>query len=406
MESASLKASERDRRNSWRASRRISNVAAGDADNMDVGADALVSDGFSPLPRRTSGSVNRGNNVSHFSTTTVGSSDHISASTDHPSLPPQTSHFSVTTAGETTLSSPSAISPMSPQIPRRTSRRTRPSSIAKPPLTTDHLALRHDGSTSEGSETARESTPSAPREALPIAAATPYDGPSNPSHPYQLYPQNVRDSRPMSLAPSPSTPSVQDQRIVEQQSRPGVGFGAADQYRRRLGPDGEEVAGIIGPDGHTEELPPYSRYPEEHYARKVRDATDAPVPPTGRATSSTTFSPGNIPGAGGIGLATRNPEFEGDDPESPRSRHSSRTFASNASHHEINVAAATVSEKGKPLKKWQIVARRRMCGVVPYWALCLLIIVLVVMIICVGAVVGTVMARHNNSNNQHHGPIP
>ena len=31
-------------------------------------------------------------------------------------------------------------------------------------------------------------------------------------------------------------------------------------YQRRLGPDGEDADDLIGPDGYTEQLPPYSRY--------------------------------------------------------------------------------------------------------------------------------------------------
>lgn len=41
-----------------------------------------------------------------------------------------------------------------------------------------------------------------------------------------------------------------------------VGFpGHGQEIHRQIGPDGEELD-IIGIDGHTEQLPPYSRYPE------------------------------------------------------------------------------------------------------------------------------------------------
>ena len=36
--------------------------------------------------------------------------------------------------------------------------------------------------------------------------------------------------------------------------------GAHRNYQRRLGPDGEDVDDLVGPDGYTEQLPPYSRY--------------------------------------------------------------------------------------------------------------------------------------------------
>lgn len=73
-----------------------------------------------------------------------------------------------------------------------------------------------------------------------------------PQHPYDLYPQGVGeddladDAAPESHIPVPL-------------GFPGRGGQA---YQRIRGPDGEEQD-IIGVDGHTEQLPPYSRYPED-----------------------------------------------------------------------------------------------------------------------------------------------
>lgn len=58
-----------------------------------------------------------------------------------------------------------------------------------------------------------------------------------------------------------------------------VGFpGLNTGYHRQIGPDGEEQD-IIGPDGHTEQLPPYSKYPEEGptKASLVAEATSTPI---------------------------------------------------------------------------------------------------------------------------------
>ncbi|KAL9027419.1 MAG: hypothetical protein Q9196_004050 [Gyalolechia fulgens] len=42
-----------------------------------------------------------------------------------------------------------------------------------------------------------------------------------------------------------------------------VGFpGRPHIYRRRLGPDVEDADDLVGPDGYTEQLPPYTRYPD------------------------------------------------------------------------------------------------------------------------------------------------
>lgn len=213
-----------------------------------------------------------------------------------------------------------------------------------------------------------------------------------PTHPYGMYQQGTVESVPVDPAIIP------------------VGFGGrGNQYQRRLGADGEEAADLVGPDGHTEQLPPYSReppasspYDHEAGARKAREAalaaaamapTTGPVPGPASVAPSLSPPPNQISGAGGLGLATRNPEFEGtDEPATPRSRHSSRSFVTEASQHNINTAAAAVvmSEKTKPLNKWQAWGRRRCCRVVPYWALVLAItVVVLVAALVIGAVVGT-----------------
>lgn len=315
------------------------------------------------------------------------------------------------------------------------------SSISKAPRGRDSLTLRHDGAmghvvdSSAGPSLARSSTASS--EAPYLTNDGPYQGPTAPSHAYQMYSQGTRPARTTSIATTatalttrpeseyngprgPSHPySMYPQIPVEEApAQPvvpaiPVGFTTSpDPYQRRLGPEGEELAGIIGPDGHTEELPPYTRYPDEHYARKVRaTGTDSEqagesagvaavgVPVTTLAAIPTRSS-NTISGAGGIGLAARNPEFDArsfEDAASPASRHSSRSFT-NESHHEINTAAAAVSEKPQ-LGKWQRLAKKKACGVVPYWALGLTFTAVLIVLIIVAAVVGSLI-----SNARHRGP--
>ena len=261
-----------------------------------------------------------------------------------------------------------------------------------------------------------DSTPYVP------AVESPYRGPSGPSHPYDLYPQNVRVPRTMSMTTSSTEPLSESSyngprapahpygmytqdTIAESHNSPiapiPLGFhGLPDHYQRRMGAEGEDVADIIGPDGHTEQLPPYTRYPDEAYARKVRDVEESPGAVHGGASIVPappvvqTSGLQAIPGAGGIGLATRNPEFESvDDLGSPQSRHSSRSFTSDASQHEINMAAASYSEKEKPagpLKSWM---RRRVCGILPLWSILLTLIVLALMGVILGSVIGAFMSK-------------
>jgi len=74
-----------------------------------------------------------------------------------------------------------------------------------------------------------------------------------------------------------------------------VGFpGLNTGYHRQIGPDGEEQD-IIGPDGHTEQLPPYSKYPEEG-PTKASIATEATSTPIETAAPQDTLAAsGNHP---------------------------------------------------------------------------------------------------------------
>lgn len=208
-----------------------------------------------------------------------------------------------------------------------------------------------------------------------------YHGPQGPTHPYGMYPQTM-------------VPEVEEEE--RPQNAIPVGFpGTVDNYQRRLGPEGEEAADMIGPDGHMEQLPPYTRYPEEAYQRKalgIPSPQPAPVQSM-QSISQPTAQP--VPGAGGIGLATRDPEFASTDDlaaaNSPLSRQSVRSFASETSHHEINTAARSVVNEKEAPKGWRATARKRVWGVVPCWAIALAILVFVLMGVVIGAVLGTVL---------------
>jgi hypothetical protein len=186
-----------------------------------------------------------------------------------------------------------------------------------------------------------------------------------------MYPQNTVPEGEAASAPMDTVP---------------VGFpGLQIDYQRRLGPEGEEIADIIGPDGHTEQLPPYTQYPDEAFARKARPNVQVTVP---------------VPGAGGIGLATRNPEFASrEDLHSP-SRQSTRSIMSDQSSHQVNMAALGASEKPE-LKSWQQFARRKVCGIVPFWAIALAAIVLMLFGIILGVVLAALKPKHPN---KHHYP--
>ncbi|PVH83080.1 hypothetical protein DL98DRAFT_513375 [Cadophora sp. DSE1049] len=293
----------------------------------------------------------------------------------------------------------------------------RPSSTTKPQAM-DTFALRHDGGM--GANLRRSSTAAANFNAVAptrsssvstdmpyIRPESPYRGPSGPSHPYQMYPQESRLARTASIAttstvPVPDRPyngpggpthpygmypqnTVPESEAADEPSPLApvpVGFpGLNNNYQRRLGPDGEEIADIIGPDGHTEQLPPYTQYPDEAFARKTRPTVAIPVA-----------------GAGGMGLATRNPEFASREDLNSPSRQSTRTMNSAVSEHQVNMAAIQMSEKPE-LKRWQRTARKKICGIVPLWVMILVALVFIMFGIILGTVLAVLKPKH--PNNKH-----
>lgn len=327
----------------------------------------------------------------------------------------------------------------------------RPSSISKPRRQQDSFSLRHDGGMGQLSNNpplARTASSSSSASAASvIRPESPYQGPSGPSFPYQMYPQDVRLARTASLATTSTAPisersyhgprgpthpyqmypqnTVSAAEVAEDRPAPAaipVGFpGVRDNYQRRLGPDGEEIADMIGPDGHTEQLPPYTRYPDEAYARKalaveaaaVAAAASAPAPPQSPPPQAPTLSTPTVAGAGagavagvarhGAAAGTRDPELGTAEAShfnnSPISRNSVRSFQSQSSVSQHDPSAAAMGpqmeEKQQPqLTGWQKAAKRKVWGVVPCWAIALTAIVLAMLAVVLGAILGTFFGKH------------
>ena len=203
-----------------------------------------------------------------------------------------------------------------------------------------------------------------------------YNGPNGPMHPYGMYPQNTV-LEPETIPASALVPIAP------------VGFpGLGQHYTRRLGPDGEEADDIIGPDGHTEQLPPYTKYPDSAVT-KERYAPDAP---NSEESSASPLTQAEMPVVQGL---------------------VDETQASDDENIEINVAAAGAA--GQPI--WRGTARQRWtrrskkrtcCGAVPRWAVILIVVLAVLLAAVLGGVIGRwVSQSHGNHaggySNQSHG---
>jgi hypothetical protein len=314
------------------------------------------------------------------------------------------------------------VSSRSSHLERRSTPPPRPSSLTKPRYI-DNLALQNENSTHNlhgrgagpssslsGTELTRSSSIST--DAPVIRSEGPYQGPAGPSHPYHMYTQNTRLTRTASIATTSTAPAPSERTyagpsgpthpyglypqntVDEAESVRGVPFtgvpvgttgNGGSAYHRRLGPDGEEMEDMIGPLGHTEQLPPYTQYPDEMFARKINNAA-LPV------------------GAGGIGLAPRNPEFDSrDDLGSPVSRRSELSVSSSADNSANGLPA--MSEKPAE-KKWKAVARRKVWGIVPVWVFVLVGILTIIFSIIVGSAVGVILHQKSSKPMPTKPPTP
>lgn len=341
-------------------------------DDYDLAAE-MVSDGFRPSAR---------------SSPSLSASHEASSTTQLPgtssSAAPQPTFASLLPRAQQS----------SPPLPR-------PSSISKPPRPHDSLRIQNDGSVEDA---------------------------SGPSHPYHMYPQRTLSSTSERRGQQPAAAVVEQEyslyndeaelpTIATEQALP-VRFGeSSNAYHNRIGT--QEAATALG---HAEELPPYSRYPEVAMTRKPAPTTaqqdtpsfttssgstsperhsqeelemqpqqprPRPEPHQAQSHHSSSSSINEMSGAGGMGIATRNPEFD----STQETLAASQSRPSTLSSHDLNIAAKDLAEKPTPTK-WQLWAKRKVCGVVPYWAICLALISVALMSIIMGAVLGTLLHRH------------
>ncbi|KAJ5793538.1 hypothetical protein N7457_000137 [Penicillium paradoxum] len=253
-------------------------------------------------------------------------------------------------------------------------------------------------------------------------ALSPYTGATGPSHPYAMYPQvgvsrtpsvgstsTIRPvERPIEDSTGPQHPyAMYSQNVVEEGMDDDiipVGFpGHNPPYQPPAGRQADDVGDIIGPDGHTEPLPPYSRYP----------AGVVPKPPTPE-TMADLNPPPEEP------RPTVPPEEQRLNTESPRavpvSETSSRPlvpeYSGDGDNHENEeqraVPATGIMAFEEKLKRK---GKKTACCGLPVWTL---VLIATVMLIggCIGGVIGGVLgtkkaaesAKADDEAKKSHGP--
>ncbi len=223
-------------------------------------------------------------------------------------------------------------------------------------------------------------------------AQSPYVGATGPSHPYAMYPQVTRASsvasestlrpdtgfivptvpeHPYAMYPQNTVPEEEDVPPVSTLIPLGFpGMGQAYQHRTRTA--GNYIADIVGADGHIEELPPYTRYPDAGVAKESLAHIEIPVTGQGADRSDIPMSP-----------------------QSTMERFSDNDVA-------LNTAASRSagSQSEKSLKdRWRETGRRRvLCGL-PCWVL-LVMIAAMILVGAIGGVIGGVVGTNKQSSTQ------
>jgi hypothetical protein len=184
----------------------------------------------------------------------------------------------------------------------------------------------------------------------------PFVAPSGPEHPYAMYPQNT----------VPEEDDVSMAQAVIPLGFPGMGR----QYQTGAPRGRDDIADIVGSDGHVEELPPYTRYADE-FASKER-------PPS--VLVGVVAGPDNAPQDVAIS------------PQSSRTQYSDTGV-------ELNTAASKNSESessGSFKEKIKQKSKQRICGGLPFWIVFVIVGVLLLGVI-LGAIIGGVVGSRKAS---------
>lgn len=272
----------------------------------------------------------------------------------------------------------------------------------------------------------------APSVATTLAEPLPHRSMSlqRPTHPYAMYSQSglddELDEEPLAEPTRPPVPPIQTAIPL---GFPGLNTG----YHRVLGPDGEEQD-IIGPDGHTEQLPPYSRFPEEGPTKAslaaeasassrvlpapnpVLDPEDpfmtpvSPVSPLSEASFSAPALPSVplLPSITPARLPPQRPETQTGNAAPVTSAYTTATQVpaepSDSSSASLLSTEQGFSEKMEPTDTKISWHRRKLWGKIPVGVAVVVLVLLLVFVIALGAAIGTfVTKKHQSDSKANHG---
>lgn len=205
---------------------------------------------------------------------------------------------------------------------------------------------------------------------------------NRPQHPYAMYPQGVDED-------------MDDDDEAIQPNPVPVGFpGLSQGYTRRIGPDGEDQD-IIHEDGHTEQLPPYTRYPEEGPEKApllMPTALHSRAPVAGTDPGMPLMHQTMIPST------TPAPQSMSDQSALLEHRNSSLGLVRSNTRGSNRTSFLNVNKSWSE-KNWKEKRKTKFCGI-PFWWILLALCVLAFIAAVIGGVIGGFVAggKHANAN--------
>ena len=195
---------------------------------------------------------------------------------------------------------------------------------------------------------------------------------AGPTHPYAMYPQGVGDD-------------LEDEDDSPPNNLVPVGFpGLGQSYQRRMGPEGEDQD-LIGDFGHTEQLPPYTRYPEDGPEKPLLGVPDPPTALHSRAPVQGT-DPGNP--LMHTHLLPEQRQSMSDESELRRQHSMASRRSTMPPLEPVSSSDTLMGKKSWNEKTWQERRRTRMCCGIPFIWLALGLAVLLFTGALVGGVIG------------------
>jgi hypothetical protein len=175
-----------------------------------------------------------------------------------------------------------------------------------------------------------------------------------------------------------------------------VGFpGHGPSYQRRMGPDGEEQD-IIGEDGHTEQLPPYTRYPEDG-PEKV-PLLGVPSAPTALHSRAPVAGTDPTMALMHDSIQPRRPTPQPQSMTDASSMRSGRPMsAGNLERMHTNSEKSLLSNKSWSEKSWKERRKHKFCGI-PFWVFMLALGVVVFIVAVLAGVIGGFLRNQQKKN--------